>query len=573
MRVAGFFLAAAASGTFPLCAAVLFCLENHPMSQNVPKIREIPLDQIDRSRNYRIPMPGDAEKLESLKGSIKDCGQLQPVRVYERGENQKDKKHQEPYILGFGNRRCKALEMLGRTTVQAIVFPPASDAQIAQAKAVENLHRQDITPLEEVQAVADVLEAIKADTTFTGDPYEEAAARLACLPNWVKDRDYLHRLTKPVQRFALRANLPAGHLRELAKVGDPAEQIRLACEMAGAPPHVFPADSKDGRLEEWQRQQQEQYFAELADGKVQRWPLSRLKEQIAKAQLSLRTIPWIFDQPVEFGSAKFRKCAGCPHNSETDRTLFGIDEDATNPNGYCLHSACFNGKHEAVEAAKEQVVKKISQKDDQSPGAIRKLAPQWLKETSVVGHVKRQLEKAARPPTPSTKARGSDSPRELTEHEKALQKYADKLAAWQKKAWATVMEAINTNPAHRVSWCVLLGVPAMWDHPRVTVPIVQVYREPQTQEPEVPPVAAELQTAIMTAFDGTRAGWIEVLKGHEQIHPDSRNGFGVPHPCVLERLADAIKVKLPPTPQWKTKVAQLTPAVELSSPPPTDKAS
>src|SRR5437868_13660527 len=121
------------------------------------RIREIPLEEIDRSRNYRIPMPGDAEKLTSIKQSIDACGQLQPVRVYERSEDQKDKRHKEPYILGFGNRRCKAMELLGRKTVQAIIFPPATDAEIAQARAVENLHRQDITPLEEVQAVADVL--------------------------------------------------------------------------------------------------------------------------------------------------------------------------------------------------------------------------------------------------------------------------------------------------------------------------------------------------------------------------------------------------------------------------------
>ena len=261
------------------------------MNRVEPRLREIPLDQIDRSRNYRIPMPGDAEKLASIQASIQSSGQLQPVRVYERGDHQKDKKHKEPYILGFGNRRCKALELLGKTSVLAIIFPPATDADIAQARAVENLHRQDITPLEEVQAVTDVLDAIKADSTFTGDCYEEAATRLGCLPSWVKDRDYLHRLSKPVQKFALRADLPGGHLRELAKVGGPADQMRLACEMAGAPARAFPADPKDGKLAEWQKQLQDIYFGELQDGKAERWTLSRLKEQVAKVQLSLRHFP------------------------------------------------------------------------------------------------------------------------------------------------------------------------------------------------------------------------------------------------------------------------------------------
>jgi ParB/RepB/Spo0J family partition protein len=297
-------------------------------------IRDIALDEIDRSRNHRIPMVGDAERIESMNASIQACGQLQPVRVYERGPDQKDDKHDEKYILGFGSRRCAAMELLGRKTVRAIVFTPVSDAEIAQARAVENLHRQDITPLEEVLAVADVLEAIKADEKFTGDPYEEAATRLARPVSWVKDRDYLHRLTKQVQHFALRSGWPAGHLRELAKVGDEVEQLRLACESVGAPSWCFAATEMEAKLADHAHDMQEGYFAELADGKVTRWPLSKLKEEICKVSLSLKVIPWEFDRSVEHGGVKLRKCAGCPHNSETDQTLFGIDENSTNPRGF-----------------------------------------------------------------------------------------------------------------------------------------------------------------------------------------------------------------------------------------------
>ena len=523
------------------------------MKSDELRIRDIPIKDIDRSRNHRIPIPGDDKRLEAMKRSIEACDQLQPVRVYERGEDQKDKKHKEPYILGFGNRRCKALELLDRKTVQAIVFPPASDTEIAQARAVENVHRQDITPLEEVQAVADTLEAINADETFAGDPFDEAAARLGCEVAWVKDRDYLHRLTKPVQKFALRSGLPAGHLRELAKVGDPADQMRLACELSGAPAQAFPFDPKETKVTDWQRQLQEIYFAELQDGKASRWPLSRLKEQVAKVQLSLRIIPWEFDHPVEFGATKLRKCAGCPHNSESDRMLFEIDEDTANPQGYCLYASCYNAKHGAVEAAKEQVFKKIKVKEDQTPAAIRKIAPAWIKETSVVAHVKRQLEKSANGQSSATasKPRNASHQREFTEHEQALQKFTDAFHAWEKRAWTAVFKGINAEPSHRVSWCVLLGVPALWDHPRMKIPVVQVYAEPATQEPELPPLAKAMEDAIVSAFKGTRTGWVDVLKDQEQPHPDHRGGFGIPHPRILELLAEAVKVKVPSVPQWK----------------------
>src|SRR5262249_3978364 len=146
--------------------------------------------------------------------------------------------------------------------------------------------------------------------------------------------------------------------------------------------------------------------------------------------------------------------------------------DTANPHGYCLNASCFNAKHEAVEAAKEQVFKKIKEKKDQSPQAIREIAPEWIKETTVVGHVKRQLERAARPPAPATASHIGSRPREFTDHEVALQKFADAFHAWEQRAWKAVLKGINSNPSHRVSWCVLLGVPAVWDRARMKIPAV-----------------------------------------------------------------------------------------------------
>jgi len=521
------------------------------------RIREIAIADIDRSANHRLPRIGDAERLEAIKQSIAACGQLQAIRVYERADGQKSKK-QKPYILGFGARRCAAMEALERTTIQAVVFPPATDAEIAQARAVENLHRQDITPLEEVQAVADVLEAIKADTAFTGDPYEEAAARLGCDSTWVKDRDYLHRLSKPVQRFALRSGLPAGHLRELAKLGDPAEQMRLACESIGAPPHAFAASAKDAKVPDWQERLQEEFLTHLADGKVHRWALGQLKEHVARVQLSLRQIPWDFDQPISFGATKLRKCSGCPHNSETDRTLFGIDEDAANPNGFCLNPSCYNAKHAAVDAAKEQVLRKVSSKDDQTPSAIRKLAPAWLKENTVVGYIQRQLEKAHK--EAANAAESSPKPghgRVPTELERALEAYGQAFSAWQEKAFKAILKGVNSDPAYRLSWCVLMGVSSIWTHPRVHIPRITAYRlNPVTEEPILPPLPPVVENSIRIAFKGDRGAWLAMMKEEEQF------GFGhygvpdTPHPRVLEVLAEMMELKLTPMPAWKSPATE-----------------
>jgi hypothetical protein len=287
---------------------------------------------------------------------------------------------------------------------------------------------------------------------------------------------------------------------------------------------------------------------------------------VARVQLSLRTIPWEFDKPIQFGAVKLRKCAGCPHNSESDRTLFGIDEDATNPLGYCLHASCYNAKHEAAEAAKEQVFKKVNARQDQTPEAICKVSPDWLKESTVVGYVKRNLEKARSSENgkPAQKPKASPTGRPLTEHEVALGNFVEAFNAWEQRAYATVLKGINADPLHRVCWCVLLGVPVIWDHPRVQQPRVHGHSvEPSTEEPVIPAFSNSLEEAIELAFKGTRNAWVELLKDHEQIDPDQRGGLGIPHPRAIELLAEAVKVKLPAAPQWTPVAKGPTPAAEV----------
>jgi hypothetical protein len=299
---------------------------------------------------------------------------------------------------------------------------------------------------------------------------------------------------------------------------------------------------------------------------LNRWPLSRLQAEVGKVRFSLKVIPWEFDKPVSQGDVKLRRCAGCPHNTETDRTLFGIDEDAANPRGYCLNPACYNAKQ--AEAAKEQVLKKIAKRQVQTPEAIRKASPEWLKESSVIGYVKRQLDKAERnggeipEATPrTTRSYG----RTLTAHELALKKFTAEFDAWEKSAFESVLAGVNAEPQHRVSWCVLLGVDGLWDHPRVQIPRVSEYGNPCTEEPVVPTLPGSIQKAIKLAFKATRSGWLELLTDSEQASPDERSGFGIPHPGVLELIGKELGIELPPVPQWTPPVPP-SPAVAAEIP-------
>lgn len=108
--------------------------------QRTHSVKEIPVASIDRDvSNHRLVE--DEERIRELAESIEAHGLQQPVRVYEKDGGR--------YTLGFGFRRLAAHELLERETIPAFVEKPASDKDIRAAQAIENLHRQDLHPLEE----------------------------------------------------------------------------------------------------------------------------------------------------------------------------------------------------------------------------------------------------------------------------------------------------------------------------------------------------------------------------------------------------------------------------------------
>jgi hypothetical protein len=200
---------------------------------------------------------------------------------------------------------------------------------------------------------------------------------------------------------------------------------------------------------------------------------------------------------------------------------------------------------------KEQVLSKIRQRQVQTPEAIRTAGPEWIKESSLVGYVKRQLEKAIDSNEAKSKQKKpvhDYSGRQLTKHELALNEFKQQFWNWQKTAWRRVLAAINGKPIHRVSWCVLLGVNDFWDHPRVQFPAFSQYGPECTEEPVIPPLPKRIQQMIRLAFKANRSGWVRLLRQQKQPDPDRRQGAGMPHPLVFQWLAEAVGVKLSPCP-------------------------
>ncbi len=175
------------------------------------RFREIPLDAI--TPNPRQPRVNfDAEALAELVTSIKEVGLLQPVVVREIADG--------TYELVMGERRLRATREAGLTTIPAIVRDTPDDALLRDA-LLENLHRQQLNPLEEAAAYQQLLDDF-------GATHEQLADRIGRSRSQVTNTIRLLKLPPTVQKRVAAGVIAAGHARALLGLEDAEAQERLA---------------------------------------------------------------------------------------------------------------------------------------------------------------------------------------------------------------------------------------------------------------------------------------------------------------------------------------------------------
>jgi ParB family chromosome partitioning protein len=105
------------------------------------EIMEIPISEI-RSNPYQPRIHFDDDALQELADSIKEIGVLEPIIV---------KKSIKGYELVAGERRTKASVLAGRQTIPAII-KDFTDQEMMEIAILENIQREDLSPIEEAQA-------------------------------------------------------------------------------------------------------------------------------------------------------------------------------------------------------------------------------------------------------------------------------------------------------------------------------------------------------------------------------------------------------------------------------------
>jgi ParB family chromosome partitioning protein len=154
----------------------------------------------------------DEDTLAELADSIRAVGLLQPVvvRAIMPGH----------YEIVMGERRWRACQRAGLAYIPAIVRKTQDDDLLRDA-LIENLHREQLNPLEEAAAYQQLLDDF-------GATHDELARRVGRSRPHISNTLRLLQLPPGVQRRVAAGVLSAGHARALLAVQDAAAQDQLA---------------------------------------------------------------------------------------------------------------------------------------------------------------------------------------------------------------------------------------------------------------------------------------------------------------------------------------------------------
>ena len=176
-------------------------------------LEELPVASIKPNR-YQPRDHFDEEALGSLADSIREVGVLQPVLVRPVGDG---------YELVAGERRWRAARRVGLQTIPALVRETDDSAALEHA-LIENLHRDELNPLEEAAAYQQLIEDF-------GLTHDEVASRVGKSRASITNVLRLLQLPPTIQRLVQDRKLSMGHAR--GAPGDAGSRLPGAAREAG----------------------------------------------------------------------------------------------------------------------------------------------------------------------------------------------------------------------------------------------------------------------------------------------------------------------------------------------------
>ena len=175
------------------------------------KVEELQLDEI-RPNPYQPRKNFDEENLKDLSDSIRKNGVFQPIIV------------RKSSVMGYeiiaGERRFRASKLAGKDSIPAIVRA-INDEQMMEVAVLENLQREDLSPLEEAEAYSTLMKNLKITQS-------ELSKRLGKSRPYIANYLRLLDLPREVKTLVQEGKLSMGQARTLLALKDKDKLVELA---------------------------------------------------------------------------------------------------------------------------------------------------------------------------------------------------------------------------------------------------------------------------------------------------------------------------------------------------------
>lgn len=183
------------------------------------KYERLPIVQIVASRtNPRTHFPEDY--LAQLALSLKEKGLIEPIIVRPLAHMKPKHGEGEFFEIVAGECRFRAGKQAGLTHLPSIIRG-YTDEQVLELQLIENLHRKDLTPLEQARGYRRLI-----DTNPDKHSAETIATRIGMSPAWVWDRMKLNDLVPEAKVILEQERMTVGHAILIARL-KPEDQQRV----------------------------------------------------------------------------------------------------------------------------------------------------------------------------------------------------------------------------------------------------------------------------------------------------------------------------------------------------------
>ncbi|HEX3067130.1 MAG TPA: ParB/RepB/Spo0J family partition protein [Thermoanaerobaculia bacterium] len=174
-------------------------------------LAEIPISQI-QPNPYQPRKTFNEASIEELARSVREHGIVQPLVVTRAGDK---------YKLIAGERRFRAAQKAGLTTVPALIKEMMQEGDALQIALIENIQREDLNPIEEALAYHQLHDEFQLTQ-------EEISKRVGKERSTVANFLRLLKLPDSVKKLLAAGQLSMGHARALLAIESPKKQEQLA---------------------------------------------------------------------------------------------------------------------------------------------------------------------------------------------------------------------------------------------------------------------------------------------------------------------------------------------------------